>query len=331
MKLKQTLKDKDFFKPSNGNYEPLSHLENQLIVDFINELLDEDNCQLIFRGEAIEYAYFKSGIDKRYNDRSDEFQFNEHGKSIFYIGAKADSYLFKFDEVDFPIDLNNADPRLFHEIFSEFNKNIDHPKLRNEAGFIKYHDADSTNFVTKIMSLEKEERIRIKYYYLWLLHVIGDTKYKGHSNFLSTTKNYEKAAGFGHDEMVYVGWIPRPIKNRSVYIGSLIQMGKRLNSIDLPTYSDEPYPDENEISLIGGFFPHYILGIYHLQKGIILINNNLLETSMLRMIESGQSQNIINYGIGIDQSNFRESKFFQISKYKRHLTYIQGDGYYDNI
>jgi hypothetical protein len=329
MKLKQTLQDKTLYQSIDNLLTVLDDEKSTLIGEFINALLDEDNCQLIFRGESISHAYNKSGTDW-YADREEDYKFCRHGDSIFYIGTKADSYLFKIDDVNFPIDLNSTDEELFKSIYREFSENIDHRTLKNEINFRHYFQANEVDFLEKILKLRPEEKVEIKYYYLWLLHVIGQTSYKKHSNFLSTTKDYETANEFGKDELVYVGWIPRPIKKRSVYFGSLIQLSRRLKKLKLPTYSDEPYPNENEVSLIGGLFPHYIFGIYHQRKKLVLINNNLLQIGMLEMIKHGLSNMIIEHGIGIDQTNFANSEFLKISNYKRYLTYIKGEGYNDH-
>jgi hypothetical protein len=332
MKLKQTLQDKKLYQTSTDKISPLSKEKSTLINEFINALLDEDNCQLIFRGESISHSYRKSGIDENYPKQGDNFKFCVHGKSIFYIGSKADSYLFNFNEVDFPINLNNTDKDLFDSIYKEFKENIDHQTLEKETEFKHFFDEKTAeDFTQKILNLEEDERVMVKYYYLWLLHVIGETSYKSYSNFLSTTKDYETANDFGNDELVYVGWIPRPIKKRAIYLGSLIQFSRRLKKLELPTYSDEPYPDENEISLIGGLFPHYIFGIYHQKRNLVLVNNYLLESNMLNLIKDGLSSLIIKHGIGINQSNFSNSEFLKISKYKRYLTYLnEKDKYIDH-
>lgn len=330
MKLKQILKDKTFYKTVHDELKPLSRLETALVTDFIDTLLDEDNCQLIFRGERISHAYNKSGVESRFQTESEDLKFCKHGNSVFFIGSKADSYLFKFDDVNFPIDLNNTDESLFKAIYKEFERNIKHECFANESVFINYFKDNLDDFLKKILNLEIEERVKIKYYYLWLLHVIGETNYKKYSNFLSTTKDYDTACGFGNEELVYVGWIPRPIKRRSLYLGSLMQLSKRLRKLNLPTYTDEPHPDENEISLIGGLFPHYILGIYYHNRNLILINNNLLKKGMKGMIKFGLSNMIIKHGIGIDQSNFENSEFLKISNYKRYLSYIKEEGYIDH-
>jgi len=332
MKLKQSLKNQKFVKTNENNQiVNLSREEKEYINILIEKLLDEDNCQLIFRGENMKSAFEHSGIEKCYSNQSGEFKFSRHGESIFYIGSKAKSYLFKTDEVDFPIELDGTKDDLFKGIYEEFKQNIQHCKLENETKFKGYFitNRDSSHFCEIIKPLDEKDKIAIKYYYLWLLHAIGETKYKCYSNFVSTTKNFNIAKKFGKEEIVYVGWVPRPIKERSVYLGSLIQARQRLEGLGLPVYMDEPYPTEDEISLIGGFYPHYILGIYNIPKKEFLINDHLLDKKMLDMIYEGRSEMIIEHGIGIDQSNFEKSKFLEISAYKRYNIHIKGKGYFD--
>jgi len=338
MKLKQSLKNKKFVKTNKkleGTREinavvKLSKKEKECIDILVEKLLDEDNCQLIFRGESMKSAFEKSGVDSYYPKKNDEYKFSKHGESIFFIGSKANSYLFKTDEVDFPIELDGTKDELFKGIFEEFKQNIQHPTLKNEAKFKEYFlNGKSSHFCGIINPLDEKDKITIKYYYLWLLHVIGETKYKYYSNFLSTTKDYKIAKDFGKEEIVYVGWVPRPIKERCVYLGSLIQARQRLESLGLPVYMDEPYPTEEEISLIGGFFSHYILGIYNIPNKEFLINDHLLDKKMLDMIADGFSEMIIKHGIGIDQSNFANSEFLKISQYKRYNIFIKDKGYFD--
>ena len=331
MKLKQSLKDKKFVKTHGRNQIINLPKEEKVYIDIlIEKLLDEDNCQLIFRGDSMKSAFKNSGIERCYSNENDEFKFSKHGESIFFIGSKANSYLFKTDEVDFPIELDGTKDELFKGIYEEFKQNIQHSTFENEAKFKEYFvNKDSSHFCEIIKPLDEKDKIAIKYYYLWLLHVIGETKYKCYSNFLSTTKDYNIAKKFGKKEIVYVGWVPRPIKERCVYLGSLIQARQRLESLGLPVYMDEPYPTEDEISLIGGFYPHYTLGIYNIPKKEFLINDHLLDKKMLNMINEGLSEMIIKHGIGIDQSNFERSKFLEISAYKRYNIHIKGKGYFD--
>ena len=79
---------------------------------------------------------------------------------------------FKFDDVDFPINLNSTDKELFKSIYREFSENIDHPTLNNEINFKHYFQANEGDFLEKILKLQTEEKVEIKYYYLLsLIHI----------------------------------------------------------------------------------------------------------------------------------------------------------------
>jgi hypothetical protein len=325
MYLKELLKDVSLIKVSNHTVKPLSNNEDKSIRIFINALLDEDNCQAIFRGEKVANAYEQSGIKISSDDNSN---FAAHGKVIFFIGTKAKSYLYDNDDVVFPIDINYTHHSLFEGLYEEIESLIKDIPNEFDSDFKNYFSSKSKiDFTTAIISLHKDEKQSIKIYYLWLLHVIGKSKYKKYSNFLSTTKDHKVASFFGNDELVYCGWIPRPIKKKAAYLGSLMQMQRHIKSIGLPTYNDEPYHNEQEISLIGGLLPHFTLGIYRHPR--LLVNTNLLEKKSLFLINHGMSEMIIKMGIAIDQTNFSESEEFKNSKYKRWLTYSEETGYSD--
>jgi hypothetical protein len=330
MYLKESLDNIELLKIKNNETKPLCLAEEKRVRIFINALLDEDNCQIVFRGENIKSAYKNSGV-QNFNIPNEDEKFCTHGKSIFYIGTKAKSYLYSFDEINFPIDLNSIEDNVFKKIFQELNLLLSSKPQDFEKEFRDFFVNKTENDFTHIISkLKDDEKKNIKHYYLWFLHVMGESKYKKYSNYLSTTKNYVTASIFAKKELVYCGWIPRPIKERSIYLGTLIQLSTKLQKLKLPIYTSEPYPSEQEISLIGGFFPHYILGIYHLPKRKLLVNTNLLENAHFNLIDMGNSEFIIENGISFDQSNFSENEHFKNSEYKRHVIQKSGEGFTDN-
>lgn len=330
MYLKELLKTVDLLSISNGSLEPLDLSKKELIRIFIDALLDEDNCQAVFRGENKTAAYKQSGANRNTKKREDELLAN-HGKIIFYIGTKAQSYLYEPNGVDMPFDLRSINSHVFEKIFYEVSSLINKGLYRWAGEFSDYFNKNSENdFLSRIDRVDEKEKHQIKIYYLWLLHVIGESEYKQYSNFLSTSKDHEVAKVFGKNELVYCGWVPRPIKERAAYLGGLIQLEQRMKCLGLPTYNNEPYPSEQEISLIGGLFPHYTLGIYHVPKKSLIVNTNLLDDAVLHLISNGMSEIVINMGIFIDQSQFVSSEELRNSQDNRWLSYSQENGYEDH-
>ncbi|ACF11511.1 hypothetical protein Cpar_1104 [Chlorobaculum parvum NCIB 8327] len=330
MYLKELLKSVGIQRVTNDSLGSVSPEKEKLIRVFIDALLDEDNCQAVFRGEDRVSAYEQSGANTT-TSLGREQLLATHSDIIFYIGTKSRSYLYATDGIDVPIEIRSLDNSVFKTIFNEIEHSIEDGLYSGESEFTRYFcRANRDSFIEKISLVDDEEKQQIKIYYLWLLHVIGETEYKRYSNFLSTTKNHKVANRFGHDQIVYCGWIPRPIKKRAAYLGSLIQLEQRLKHLDLPTYNDEPYPDEQEISLLGGLFPHYTLGIFDPSTRKLIINTHLLDNAILDLISNGMSELVINLGIFIDQSEFESSEKLRNSKYRRWVSHSEGESFTDH-
>lgn len=336
MYLKQFLTNAEFQKVNNNDNSILldcSKDETEVLRIFIDSLLDEDNCQVIFRGENSKKAFNRSGADRC--GKSFKKRLARHSDIIFYIGEKSSSYLYSKYSERIPHDINAVDNNVFIRIFNELsnisNKFTQAESSKLDERFCKYFlETSKEKFIEKISKLETSEKEQIKFYYFWLLHTLDESPYKSVSNFLSTSKDYRVAINFAKEEIVYCGWIPRPIKNRAVYLGSIIQLKQRLKKYDLPVYNNEPYPEEREISLVGGLFPHYTFGIYNIKNKKFIINKYIFNEYSFNLIKSGMSEIIINSGIQIDQSNFRNSLELRNSKYFRWLTYASDIGFYDN-
>lgn len=330
MYLKELLKSVDLQSSSGNSLGPIANEKEQIVRSFIDALLDEDNCQAVFRGEKKVAAYRQSGATHYINVSSEEL-LAIHSDIIFYIGTKAKSYLYDLGGFDTPFDISSIDISIFKIIFNEIEYSISENLYTGTDEFNAYfNEINKIDFIDKIAQLENDEKQQIIIYYLWLLHVIGKTDYKRYSNFLSTTKNHLIAKDFGYDQLIYCGWIPRPIKDKSAYLGSLIQLEQRIRYLGLPLYNNEPYPDEHEISLLGGLFPHYTLGIYDSAHERLIVNKHLLDDAVLHLVSNGMSELVISLGIFIDQSQFESSEKLQNSRYKRWLSHSPAHGFSDH-
>lgn len=330
MYLKELLKSVGMQRVTNDSLGAVSPEQEKLIRVFIDALLDEDNCQAVFRGEDRISAYRQSGANKTTGVGREQL-LATHSDIIFYIGTKSKSYLYATDGIDMPFEIRSLDNLVFETIFNEIKYAIEDDLYSGESDFARYFQGTNRDsFIEIISHVDDEEKQQIKIYYLWLLHVIGETKYKRYSNFLSTTKNHKVANRFGYDHIVYCGWIPRPIKKRAAYLGALIQLEQRLKHLGVPTYNDEPYPDEQEISLLGGLFSHYTLGIFDPSTRKLIVNTHLLDDAILDLISNGMSELIINLGIFIDQSEFESSEKLRNSKYKRWVSHSESNSFNDH-
>jgi len=65
-------------------------------------------------------------------------------------------------------------------------------------------------------------------------------------------------------------------------------------------YSNNFYPKQNEVSIKGGLFPHFILGICNLEDNNFIVNPHVFKQSE-KELEFAPQQGLI-----IDQSNFEK-------------------------
>lgn len=271
----------------NGNDLDSQQLEEiSRILLNLNLAQSKRQGRFLFRGENFDNLCKK--LD--HNEFSGIDSFNA---KLFMVGDKGkQSY---GDGKGYKIYLEDTTENIYQYIFDRLNKIL--KEKNNQVKGFSLHNTDfvnyfkdkkknRANFCNTIVSIQNEDtRRKIRNYYLTLLHHREYVGFKDNSFFLSTTTSFTVAEKFSPN-MQLVCWLPEV--NRSIT--------KRLQLDQLPIYKGSFYPNQKEVSLVGGILPHYILG--YIKEGVFEVSPHIFEEQSL--------ERLIKYGLRIDQTNFLE-------------------------
>lgn len=317
MNFKELIESAELVRLRDKNLRKFTSIESSNVTKFTNTLLEENNCHIIFRGESLSQATNKAGVSSSHS----LIKCIKHlSRNVFYMGSKSKSYLH--NQIGNVNGLTNINTEIFELLFDNLQKTIDNDSYQftNEFNRFFRNHSNKTRFIEEIEPLEEKEKLSIKWYYSWLLHITEQTNYNEYSHFLSTTTDYDAAKRFSNGGIIYVGWIPKPIIGRGLSFDNISNTINTLKTINMPVSTQIIYPEEREISLIGGFFPQYLFGIYSISTNKLIINHYLLDDRHITLMNENLSNDIIRYGIDIDQSDFVNNPIFRNSAYKRYLT-----------
>jgi hypothetical protein len=268
----------------------------------------------IYRGEDLERLCNKLGIS---SISSNDPNYTELQYRLFLIGEKSKKYFsekyFDFNR-SWTFDINEINDKVCNFIFDSINDSIKRNKIVNVQSFFsrnelfKQYFLDKANnkkaFCKNLLSLPAEMRLKARNYYLRLLHQIGSINYRDRSNMLSTSRMHSIAKQFANGTESRKGIIIHawePVFSR--YNLNLKRHG-------LPTYTGKPYPRQNEISLMAGILPHYIIGLEILSEKKMFLNPN--------MFSNPSDKNVFINGFEINQDAFVE--IIQNTNYSSYFT-----------
>src|SRR5690554_3738765 len=289
--------NKNEFEKFNSFYAHLSSNPNKIKV--------------IYRGEN--YDSLKTKLNLSQNN-----DFNKINQYIFLIGEKGRVYRNehknKIKDKSKIFSINDIQDKLFNNIFDKLNtilrnktqnKIIEDFELWNPefSEYFKDKLNNKSDFLFKINSLSKSnEKLKVRDYYLSLLHKIGNIGFYHNSFFVSTSSDFHTAVSFAENskkskKIIFISWVDYPINRIGINFNYLNLFKRRITQIGLPTYNKTFFPSQNEISIKGGLLPHFILGYIVLEDNIFEVNPNFFFTTK-------NIDEIIKNGLEIDQSNF---------------------------
>jgi hypothetical protein len=306
--------------PNFNTYNPrlngreLCLSERKTFFDLLNELATSD-VLIIYRGDN------KRKILKRYNNSSMPHPFNDY---LFMLGTKGKYF---FEEIQkkvagskdvFPI--SDISQKFFERIFEMLSNlfNVDpqsfNAKLRRrfekfiasetQVSIFFKERTNKKTFLQKVNEAEEKDKLLIRDYYLNLLHHFGNSEFYPTSFLLSTTTSFDVARDFvkseipKENEIIFFGWIPRGDRNMMLHTSHYNFIRRKvLERNNLPMYKMSFFPRQKEISLKGGFLPHYMIGYFYTESGEKLFEINPTLFDELK-------PNWIQKGFPIDQSLF---------------------------
>lgn len=299
----------------NVNGEALNKYEVEKFNTFYADLnKNPKKIKVIYRGEN--YDNLKEKLDLT-NDND----YNKINKYIFLIGEKGRVYRnkhknkLKHKSKIYSID--NIQDNLFNKIFDKFNLILKNKSLNqvveifksNNYEFSEYFKDKRNNkldFIIKINSFSKtNERLKVRDYYLSLLHKIGNIGFFHNSFFVSTSSDFNTAVSFAENsnnskKIIFISWVEYPINIIGINFNYLNLFKNKITQVALPSYNKSFFPSQNEITIKGGLLPHFILGYIRLEDKIFEINPNFFYTTK-------NFEKVIKNGFDINQSNFAEA------------------------
>lgn len=278
-----TLKNfiKDYTLQKNGN--DLTENEKSVFKSFISTLTASDKKRYVYRETTNLYQILRANSD-------DVIGFNY---KLFMVGDKSKLFTLHNNEVEGSIDSDEKLITDFLTIFDYFSLALFY---QSNSDFKKYFK-DETNkdkFIHCISALNFDEKIKLKDYYLTLVHTLEHGSYKSKSYFLSTSTDPEIVKEFYcENSIIIIAWTPFNMlfKFEQTIIDEFTKKG-------IPFPSEEFYPKEKEVTLKYGLLPHYIIG--YIKGDILEVNNYIFEDYNVDLT------NVATDGLVIDQRKFAE-------------------------
>lgn len=225
--------------------------EQQIIYNNFLERLEyfknEGLIKILKRGVTKKFAFKRVNLDSKYNS------FDQFAEKLFFYGEK--SKYFWEQKLGREFSINDTGQGIFRYVFEKFkeisvkedsNQGTKNYRIRNNKTFEYFNDLKNLEmFVEAIDLLEIEEKKQFKNYYFRIIHQLGETDYKKSSLNISGTLNEEVAKHFSNNEIIINFWD--------------FDFNKFQSKIkNVPLFEGKPYKNQDEISVFGVVFPHYI-------------------------------------------------------------------------
>ncbi len=290
------------FKPdgqdSNYSLVEIEDFVKYSFVELVNKLERIPQVYLCLRGDSMKDIDTHNKV------------FNEDLSKLFIVGEKARSNIKMTNDPKYQHILNNRRKTLddIQKLVNDVNN-----KLLNNSLSLRVSGKIPQSFIYSIQHLDEKEIGEWKIFFLSFLHNSGRVKpFTHYSPFISLTygpNKYTISRKFALERSknkkgilflycLNAGW-PYYIKT--------IDFGKQLRKFRVNWY-----PDINsEIMLIDGMYPHYLLGVYEVERSRNprFVLNPWLYNLLLQKKNFDYSK-----GIPIDQTNFNtfaESRNYQ--------------------
>lgn len=294
------------------NLQPLTTIQEELYKGFekaIEEKGKNESILLLYR--ATEYSKIEERLINSNLQKENIFD------RAFYFGEKAhfcsDNNKKKIFE-----DINDCSLITIGKIFDEIKYLLSEKRLKkrikdnlSKESQNYFSDVKNReNFISILSDSDSHYKLLLRDYYLYLLHT-GYT-IKDDTLLVSTSIKRSKVKNFGNkdDQIIFYYFVSQPFECSIIAPWKISEVVDLVAQKNLPTYEPRGlYPEQQEVSVKGGLFPQFILGIELVKEKNFIVNHHLFQ------YESSQFEDLIQYGIGFDQSDFpeeiKETKFSQ--------------------
>lgn len=287
---------------SNLNDDEIHNFKN--FVKHISGAYDNNECKILYRADR--KSLIKNIFEKTNTNNSVDL--------LFYVGNKAKTYFQnqqdELDNRDYLKHISDKSLDTFKWIFDTFNKLFVEKRfngcdlrdvidnfLKTNIDFGKYFLASKNRATFTKGALASKNQEEIRDYYLYILHTISSDLL---TFFISSTDSLDVAKSFcnstSRDNLVFLFWLPRPIDHYAFSQPAAKRYNKEINKLGFPTYADNFYPQEHEVSVKGAIFPHFIVGYYDLERSCFIANPHSFTKKLVRQT--------VSKGFYINQTRF---------------------------
>lgn len=293
----------------------ISQKNQKLFHSFEQHLIDlykEGNLVFVYRGESLKNLRMKLFSDFQY------FSEQKLYERLFIFGDKA-RHFFMYQPEDSNREAltnikdisNETFGFIFERIANVLSQPNLEPKVRQSCSsrFLSYF-CDSRNhqkFIDLVKSATKDvdkEKLQLRDYYLYFLHVAGASGIRRETMLVSTSLSVKVSESFSGDKnkgsLILYGFIPQPYHNFIVSPWLASEYHQIASRNGLPTY--QPFglfPEQLEVSVKGALFPCFILGVKQMEKSHFVVNPHVFNIKNLK--------DVGKYGVPVQQDDFMSS------------------------
>jgi len=297
------------------NLKPL--LENELdsVVRFHEFLSEKDrngDALLVYRGEELR------NIKQRLFKDPSNVDHSEILEGAFYIGEKARSLHINDNEIarDYLTGINDCSSETFYFIFDRMVNVLSSEKLKkvvreNTSTQFREYFLEPSNrvaFVEKVLSVTDSTVIlRVRDYYLYLLHVAGSDGVRVETTLISTSTDKNIARYFSkvhkniRNKVIFHYYVPAPFFKLTVSPWLCSHYETSICELGLPRYKAHGlFPKQKEVCIKGALFPHFILGVELLDKRLFVVNPLSIN------LDCEEYECVLHRGFNVDHSDFEK-------------------------
>ena len=283
---------------------------------FLTEQDKLGNILFLYRGEE------QRNIRRRLTGGGLGVETSEVFQRAFYFGDKARHFSVDVidDSRDFLTGINDCSDETLSFIFARIANVLDEPKhsgrvRENTSSEFREFFQNQNNlgpFLNRINECYTSEvKLKARDYYLYFLHVAGVAGVRKETMFVSTSVDKRIAHGFsraGNNEnsrITFHYFIPQPFHMHAIAPWVADHHQRIAYAVKLPTYKSMGlFPKQQEVSVKGALFPHFMLGIELTDDKKFIVNSNFSEFD-----NSSDFDRVARRGFAIDQSEFQTRVF----------------------
>ena len=277
---------------------------------------------LVFRGQN--KTNLIKQLDKEYDERAKEsekqYRINHYlYHRLFFFGEKARCFYTGSERHIFLLPELDCCKTLFEEI-----RKMLIPRNDPMSSFIKqnpdlisfFNNDDNIDHFCDVLCREE----KLYWYYSILLHRLGKTHFWS-SHYVSNSKNILVSNKFSHNDKASIIILYVVPDNQPGKMYSALDINNNWKSMrefikknGLPPLSSWPYSNQNEITIPGCLFPHYLWFVFEKATKRMIVNPHIFT-------DANKDNNSLH--IEIDQSDFDE-------RLRRETSYANGIFYDDS-